>query len=156
MGIGRFLKTLVSPKAMAKEILRLQEVAYCAAEKVYPGADPHVILAQVWLSRMAAAQKVNPHDPSVQQRAFEQTWQFSIIPWPQNARALGLYFLHKERPDLVSAFPEYMHEFNEILAPGLKAMHSGEFFTRYEEINPHLSYRPTKETGTGWLFEPKA
>lgn len=156
MGIGRFLKTLVSPKAMAEEILRLQDEAYRTAEKIYPDADPHVLLAQVWLSRMAAARKVNPHDPSAQQRAFEQTWQFSIIPWPGNARALGLYFLHEERPDLVHAFPEYMREFNEILTPGLKGMKSGEFFTRYEEINPHLSYRASKETGTGWLFEPKA
>ena len=156
MGIGRFLKTLVSPKAMAEEILRLQDEAYRTAEKVYPGADPHVLLAQVWLSRMAAARKINPHDLSAQQRAFEQTWQFSIIPWPRNARALGLYFLHEERPDLVHAFPEYMREFNEILAPGLKGMQSGEFFTRYEETNPHLSYHASKETGTGWLFEPKA
>jgi hypothetical protein len=141
---------------MAEEILRLQEEAYRAAEKVYPSGDPHVLLAQVWLSRMAAAGKVNPHDASAQQRAFEQTWQFAIIPWPRNARALGLYFLNKEHPEVVRLYPEYVREFDSILAPGLKMMHSGEFFERYSESNPHISYRPTKETDTGWMFELKA
>ena len=153
MGIGRFLKTLVSPKAMAEEIIRLQAEIYRATEKALPDADPHILLALVWLSRMKAARKVDPNDPASLQRAYAETWQFSVMPRPQGVRALGLYFLHQERADICGAFPEYMHEYNEILAPGLKAMHSGEFFTQYAEINPNMSY---SNGATGWLFEVKA
>jgi len=45
MGIGSFLKSLVSPEAMGEEIIALQEKAYREAQKMYPGADPHVLLA---------------------------------------------------------------------------------------------------------------
>jgi len=155
MTIGRFLKSLVSPKAMAEEIIGLQEQAYRAAAQLYPDADPHVLLAQAWLSRVAARGSANPADPHVQQQAFSQTWQCSIIPWPGNVRALGLLVLYEERPELLQALPEYRREFDALLSPGVELMSSGAFFARYEQINPHLSYSASKETGTGWLFAPK-
>lgn len=132
MGIGSFLKTLVNPKAMAEEIIRLQEAAYREGAKLYPGADPHVLLAHAWLSRMAARGVIDPNSPAAQQQAFHQTWQFSIISWPACTRALGLYFLNDERPEIIKAFAEYGHEFDSILMPGYQAMQNGTFFSLYE------------------------
>lgn len=155
MAIGHFLKSLASPKAMAEEIIGLQDQAYRAAAQLYPNADPHVLLAQAWLSRVAARKSANPNDPRVQQQAFSQTWQCSIIPWPKNVRALGLLVLYEERPDLLQALPEYRLEFDALLTPVAQLMGTGAFFARYEQINPHVSYSASKETGTGWLFAPK-
>jgi hypothetical protein len=152
MGVFRFLKTLVNPKAMAEEIIRLQGDAYRQAEKLYPGSDPHVLLAQVWLSRMAASGKVDPQDSSAHQRAFFETWQISVLPAPISTRTLGLYFVHQERPDVALGFSEYMDEFNANLAPVLMTMENGTFFSLYEERNPKMAYTASKETGTGWFF----
>ncbi len=156
MGIGRFLKTLVSPAAMADEIIRLQEVAYREGAKLYPAGDPHVLLAHAWLSRMAARGTIDPTSPLMLQKAFVETWQFAVIPWPSNTRALGLYFLNEERPDITGAFPEYQREFNSLLLPGLKATKEGTFFAEYEQLNPRMHYEPSKQTGTGWLFDRKS
>jgi hypothetical protein len=155
MGIGRFLKTIVSPKAMAEEIISLQERAYKEAAKMYKDANPHVLLAQVWLSRIAAEKKGNPNDMAVQQMAFSETWQFAIIPWPDNIRSLGLYFVAKEHPEIIKMHPVYGKEFDELLLPGLQAMHAGSFFELYEERNPNMGYEKSRETPSGWLFYPK-
>lgn len=155
MGLGSFLKTLVSPRAMAEEIIRLQEAAYREGARLYPGADPHILLAHAWLSRMAARGLIDPNSSAAQQQAFHQTWQFSVIPWPACTRALGLQLLGDERPEITKAFSEYGQEFDSILMPGLLAMQNGTFFSQYEEANPHMQYAPSDATGTGWLFGPK-
>lgn len=155
MGIGKFLKTLVNPNSMAEEIIRLQEAAYREGAKLYPGADPHVLLAHAWLSRMAARGKINPNSPLAQQQAFHQTWQFSLIPWPANTRALGLYLLNEERPDITQSFPQYAQEFDTLLTPGLEAANDGSLFAKYELMNPQMECAASNETGTGWLFGPK-
>ena len=156
MGLGSFLKTLVNPNAMAEEIIRLQEVAYREGAKLYAGTDPHVLLAHAWLSRMAARGQIDPTSPVALQQAFHQTWQFALIPWPANTRALGLFLLNVERPDITRAFPQYSKEFDGLLTPGLQATKDGSFFAKYEQMNPQMEYAPSKQTGTGWLFGPKA
>ena len=154
MGILHQLITLVNPKRKIEDTLRREYMAYGNASEAGDGcADPHVILARVWLSHKAAAKKIDPHDSSAQQRAFEETWQFSVIPWPQNVRALGLQFLHEERPGLVRKVPEYTRELNELLTPVLKSKQSGEFLARYEETNPNVLYEASKESSTGWFFD---
>jgi hypothetical protein len=155
MGLGSFLKTLVNPNAMAEEIIRLQEIAYREGAKLYVGADPHVLLAHAWLSRMAARGQIDSTSPVAQQQAFHQTWQFALIPWPANTRALGLFLLREERPEITTAFPQYSKEFDALLTPGLQAMKDGSFFAKYEQMNPQMEYAPSKQTGTGWLFGPK-
>jgi len=155
MGIGRFLKTIVSPKAMAEEIISLQERAYKEAAKMYKDANPHVLLAQVWLSRIAAAKMGDPNDTATQQKAFYETWQFAIIPWPYNIKALGLYFVTKEHPEIITMYPAYQIEFDELLLPGLQAMHDGSFFELYEERNPNMAYEKSRESPSGWIFYPK-
>lgn len=105
MGFGRFFKSLVNPEVMGEEIIALQERGYREAEKMYPGADPHMLLSQVWLSRMAAHGK-NPMGEMLQTVAFSETMQFSCVPPPKNARALALYFIYKERPDIIENYPQ--------------------------------------------------
>ena len=121
----------------------------------YQGADPHVLLAHAWLSRMAARGRLDPISPISDQRAFHQTWQFALIPWPQNTRALGLYFLLEERPDIAQGYPQIGAELDSLLTPGFDAIRDGSFFEKYEQLNPKTQYFPSKETVTGWFFGPK-
>ena len=134
MGIRHLLKMLVNPKLRVEAALRREYAAYRhASETGGECPDPHVILAQVWLSHKAISTMIDPNDPSSRQQAYAKTWQFAVIPWPQNVRALGL---------------------NILLAPVLKSRQSGEFLARYEETNPNVLYEASAESGTGWFFDP--
>lgn len=138
MGIGRFLKSLVNPEAMGEEIIALQEKAYGEAQKMYSGADPHLLLAQVWLSRMAARGK-NPNDQQLQTVAFSETMLFACVPPPENVRALGHYFIHKERPDIIESYPRLGEEFAQIMAPVFVAKDKGQLDLLYSRFNPQMA-----------------
>lgn len=155
MGIRHLLNMLVNPKLRVEAALGREYAAYRhASETDGECPDPHVILAQVWLSHKANSTMIDPNEPSSRQRAFAQTWQLAVIPWPQNVRALGLNILHEERPNLIHKFPEYTRELNDLLAPVLKSRQSSEFLAQYEKTNPNVLYEASAESGTGWFFEP--
>jgi len=101
---------------------------------------------------MAARGLINAADEDAKQNAFRATMQLSLLPWPKNARALGLLFLSEERPDIVSALPRYGQEFDSLLLPVLQATMDGTFFQLYERLNPHMQYVPSR---AGFVFGPK-
>lgn len=138
MSIGSFFKSLVNPEAMGDEIIALQERAYREAERMYPGAEPHLLLAQVWLSRMAAHGK-NAMDQTFQTVAFSETMQFACVPPPKNVRALSLYFIYKERPDIIQNFPKFGREFESLMSPVFQAMEKGGIEKLYRRYNPTMA-----------------
>lgn len=147
MGIGSFfksLKSLVNPEAMGDEIIALQEQAYREAERMYPDAEPHLLLAQVWLSRMAAHGK-NPMDQTLQTLAFSETMQFACVPPPKNVRALALYFIHKELPVIIELHPKFGAEFVQLMAPVFAAMEKGQINLLYSRFNPKMAADASEE-----------
>ena len=136
MGLGTFLKSVVNAEAMGDEIIALQERGYPQAARVYPGADPHVLLAQLWLARMAAHGQ-DPTDKLVQATAFSETMQFACVAPPNNMRALGLYFIYKERPDIIQNYPKFSLEFARLMAPVM----NGSIESLYQRFNPHMAAR---------------
>jgi hypothetical protein len=137
MGIGRFFRSLVNPEVMGEEIVATQEKAYRKAETLYPGADPHILLAQVWLSRMAAHGK-NPMDELMQTAAYSETLQFACIPPPKNVRALGLYFIYKEQPSILESNQKFGLEFKQLMQPVLTAIENGTIEDLYQRYNPQM------------------
>jgi hypothetical protein len=123
---------------MGEEIIALQERAYGEAQKMYPGADPHVLLAQVWLFRMAARGN-NPNDQTLQTVAFSETMRFACVRPPKNVRALGHYFIYKERPEIIERHPRFGAEFAEIMAPVFAAMEKGEGDALYKRFNAQMA-----------------
>jgi hypothetical protein len=144
MGIGRFLKSLVNSEIMGEEIIANQEKTYVKAE-MYPDAEPHVLLAQVWLTRIAAHGK-NPIDEEMQIIAFSETMQFACVPPPNNARALGLYFIYKERPDILQDYPKFGIEYESLMSPVFKAIESGNLDALYQLYNPKLASEQNNTT----------
>jgi hypothetical protein len=148
MGLGTFLKSLVNAEAMGDEIIALQERGYPRAARVYPGADPHVLLAQLWLARMAAHGQ-GPTDKMVQAMAFSETMQFACVAPPNNMRALGLYFIYKERPDIIQNYPKFSLEFARLMAPVM----NGSIESLYQRFNPHMAAQasaPEASNGGGY------
>lgn len=138
MGLGRFLKALVNPEAMEDELIALTERGYREAQRLYPGADPHVFLAQVWIGRMVAEGK-DPKDEMLQTMAYSETMQFACIAPPNNVRALALYFIYKQRPYTIQNYPKFSLEFQRLMAPVMTAGASGNIEALYQRFNPQMA-----------------
>ncbi|MBW1924044.1 MAG: hypothetical protein JRJ35_11275 [Deltaproteobacteria bacterium] len=137
MGLRRFFKSLTNAEAMGEEIIRMQEDSYEKARQLYPDSDPHVLLAQVWLTRQAAHGR-DVHSEAMQITAFTETMQFACLPYPQNIRALALFIVYKERPDIIQRFTRFSQEFQELMAPVSAAVESGDFERIYRKHNPNM------------------
>lgn len=138
MSFGSFFKSLTSPEAMGDEIIGTQERLYRELAAKHPDREPHQLLAQVWLGRMAAHGN-DVRDELFQQRAFSDTIQCACLPPPKNARALGLWFIYKERPDILERFPKFGREYETLMRPVLAAMKDGMFMELYRRYNPQMA-----------------
>jgi len=143
MSILGFLKSIVSAEALGDETIRTQENCYQQVKNRSPHEDPHVWLAEVWLARMRL-RGVNINESSSQMMAMAETLNFSCLPEPKNIRALGLYFLYKEHPEIINQFPKFGQEFDALMAPILTGRLQIE--AEYKKRNPKLSTNGTHKT----------
>ncbi|HLE37513.1 MAG TPA: hypothetical protein VI699_10225, partial [Candidatus Acidoferrales bacterium] len=90
-----------------------------------------------------AARGGNPNDKQIQNVAFSETMQFACVPPPRNVRALGHYFIYKERPEIIERHPRFGAEFAEIMAPVFAAMEKGQMDALYRQYNPQLAAQPS-------------
>jgi hypothetical protein len=138
MGFGKFLKSFVDPETLGDEIVATQVRVYLHLCATQPKADPHLMLAETWLQRV----RLHGNDTRSEQMqilSFSETCQFACLPPPTNARALGLHFVYKERPDIMQRFPKFAREFGEIMAPVMQAINEGRFEELYSKYNPALA-----------------
>lgn len=103
MGI---FKSLFDSKTVGENIVKTQVMMYNKFVDKYPNKGPHFYLANVWLSRMASRFK-NMSDSDLEMLSYTETYSFSCVPVPNCARALGLYFLYKERPDILDKYDQF-------------------------------------------------
>lgn len=138
MGIGKFIKGIFDPKALGENIVEKQVEVYQQQKNCFPNEEPHVHLAQTWLSRMAVHGK-DSNDASLQTLAFTETYIFACLPPPICAKALGLYILYKERLDIIEACPKFKQEFNQLMMPVMQAQNNGTDKELYKKYNPKMS-----------------
>lgn len=135
MGIGRFFKSLVNLEVLGEEIIASVWYSYEKAEKMYPGAEPHTCLAHAWLARMTVRGR-NPWNDQNRVKAFSETLLFACIPPPKNARALGLYFIYQERPNILQAYPKFTIEYDSLIEPLIEKESIDELYKYY---NPKMA-----------------
>jgi hypothetical protein len=82
MSLVSFFKSMVSPEAMGDKIIATQERLYGELAANHPDREPHQLLAQVWLGRMAAHGN-DVRNELFQQRAFSDTIQCACLPPPK-------------------------------------------------------------------------
>lgn len=140
MGIGRFFKSLTDNRVCGQETVATQERMYEQVRRQAPGKDPHFYLAQVYASR---ARLHGVSEQTLQITAFSETFQFACVPAPACARALGLYFVYKERPDIVRAYPEFAAEFGQLIGPVHEAIEKGKGQALYARLNPRMAAEAT-------------
>jgi len=138
MGIGTFFRSFVNAEVLGDEIIRMQVDTYKFMKERNPDMEPHALLALVWTSRMQALGK-NVRSELMQQQAYTETLQYSCLPPPTNARALGLWFIYKERPDILERYPRFATEYESLLAPISNAIQTGSFTVCYGRYNPQAA-----------------
>jgi len=148
MSVFRAIASMFSDRILAEETIRKQEEVYEGQKRLYPELEPHDHLAQVWLSRMAAAGH-DPHDSTMQMLAYTETMQFACVPPPKCARALALFILYKENERVIEGSVEYQEEFEKLMSPVMKADEKGRMLELYAKYNPKRAAQMKQEDEAG-------
>jgi hypothetical protein len=145
MGLGDFFKSLFDAEVLGEEIIRAQVKAYERHKQRFPEAEPHELLACTWLSRQTASLR-NTNEPATQIAAYTETYLCACVPPPQCARALGLYTVYKERPDIIENYPKFSYEYTCLMEPVFKAQKEKTLHELYRKYNPRMAEQADKES----------
>ena len=138
MGIGRFFKRLVDSEVCGEEMIATQIKCYATEVARNPSSEPHAILFDMWGGRMYARGRFQI-DQAVKTKAYVDTSMFACLPFPDNARALGLWFIAEERPDIIQQYPKFNAEFLRLMAPVYQTVEDDTFFELYRKHNPTMA-----------------
>jgi hypothetical protein len=145
MGIGDFFKNLFDTELIGQEIVNAQVKAYERHKQRFPQAEPHELLACTWLSRQKASLR-NVNEPNIQILAYTETYLCACVPPSQCARALGLYTVYKERPDIIENYPAFSEEYSRLMKPVFEAQQNGTLSDLYSKYNPQMAEKAEKES----------
>ena len=113
---------LFIPSYLAQNIIKANEDTYYHCKKSYPNKNEHDYLAMTYAARRRAGVAVfndRINEEQISLLAYSETHQFAVLEPPKSIRALALYILYKERPNLIT--DSHRDEFSVLLDPILKA-----------------------------------
>lgn len=111
MGFLRNILGMFDKKVMAIEVIDRQKNSFHRYKASYPNKHLHYWLAKTRPSRIAGLNFRAGEDPQMVMRAAAETLMLACMPEEKAVRALGLYTLHFERPDIIHESPELNTEF---------------------------------------------
>jgi hypothetical protein len=138
MGIYSFIRSIFDTKFNCEYFIKSIEFSFQKHKKSFPGYDPHFYLAQAWLAHMSA-RGANPNDPDLQIPAFTTTYLVACVQPRLCARALGLFLLHRDRPEEFTKYKVFAEEFGRIMLPVFKAQENGTIEQLYKKYNPKMT-----------------
>jgi hypothetical protein len=133
-----YLIGIFYPKILGDSCIKTQVKMYNNAKEQFPDRDPHYHLAQVFISRMKAAGEKDI-DQNLEAIALSETYLCACIPFPQCARALGLYIIKKERPDIMDKYKIFQEEYGSLMSPVIDAIEKGTIDDLYRHYNPNMT-----------------
>ncbi len=149
MGIVRFFRSVFNREILGEEIVSQQEKIYRLSGKIFPDADLHDRLVGLWISRMRARRKNIEEEEIEKMLARAQTALFACAPPPGSVRALGLYFIYKEHPDIILSCPKFGKEFEKLMMPVFVAKEKGSLEQLYRRYNPNSEWNQSWEGTAG-------
>jgi hypothetical protein len=142
MGFLKNIQGIFNTKVMGEEIVDTQVRMYQQLKQSNPRFEEHELLANVWLSRRQTLERLTgqktDHE-TLSLLAFTETHLFSVLDYPDSIRALGLYMVYKERPDIIAKHPEFESEYGRLIGPVLRAQEAETFLEWYRRKNPKLA-----------------
>lgn len=137
MKLFRSVQSIFNPRILAEEIIRANEKTYDLLRAKYPRRKEHDYLARTYACRREAHGVLGMDSISEDELrviSYTETLKFAVLPHPKSIRALALYILFKERPDLITA--SHKAEFGELMEPVFTAEQEGRFEEWYARTNP--------------------
>lgn len=119
MAIGRFFKSLVNAEVKGEEIVRSIIHLYEQTARYNPGDSAQDLLLKTYLARLKA-RRINIDDERVVLNAMADIHLPAQLPEGRNIKALALYCLFKERPDIIETYPKFAAEYERLMAPILE------------------------------------
>jgi hypothetical protein len=142
MALGRFFRSFIDKEALGEEMIAAIHRMYQTGARLSPDVSPHALLASVWTNRMKANGMAGRVDTeALDDLAWLETQDFACLPYPGNIRALGLYFITKERPDIIAEHPRF-----GILLTDLRSLldaprDAGALHKLYSTLNPDSNWQ---------------
>ena len=118
MGIIKEFLGIFIPGILAKNIIKANEDTYYYFRSKNTGKNEHDYLAMTYAARRRAGvllgnDSINEDQISI--LSYTETHQFAVLSPPNSIKALSLYILYKERPDLISE--KHRDEFSKFMEP---------------------------------------
>jgi hypothetical protein len=134
LGFLDIFKQTYNKEVLGEQTIEAVVVVFEKIQKARPYEEPHESLATTWINRIGG--DVNSQTAIA---ALHETFLHACIRPPLCARSLGLYFLYKENPQIISEFPKFAVEYNTLMAPVFKAQEDGTFMALYSKYNPKMA-----------------
>lgn len=137
----RFLKiakAMTSANATGQYYINTDIEKYNDFQSTAPHAEPHEILASIFLEPLEARGADILRDVSLQIKAFSETFLFACLPAPLNARVLALQSLYQNQPNVLLKEPKFGIEYQKLMTPIHSAVESGRILEKYSQFNPRL------------------
>jgi predicted RNA-binding Zn-ribbon protein involved in translation (DUF1610 family) len=119
MKIGRFFKSLINSEVMGEEIVKSIIHLYEQTARYNPGDSTHDLLLKTYLARLKA-RRININDERVLLNAMADIQLPSQLPEGKNIKALAIYCLFKERPDIIESYPKFAKEYERLMTFNLE------------------------------------
>lgn len=104
---------------MGEEIVRSIIHLYEQIARYNPGDSTQDLLLKTYLARLKN-RRVNIEDERVVLNAMTDIHLPAQLPEGKNIKALALYCLFKERPDIIETYPKFASEYERLMAPILE------------------------------------
>ncbi|MCX5806975.1 MAG: hypothetical protein NT010_13095 [Proteobacteria bacterium] len=137
MGLLDMFKQIYNEEIQGEQTVESVVVLFRRSQKVRPHEDPHEALGDIWLWRMKKAGNDFERQDIVEV-VLRETFLFACIKPPLCARALGLYFVRNELPQVFTKFPKFKEEYDILLGPVLRAQEDGTLMDMYRTYNPNM------------------
>lgn len=132
-----FIRSVFDTKYNCEYFIKNIEDTFYEYKEKLPGHEQHFYLMQTWLSYMAAKGS-NINDPDIQIAASPTTYLVACVPPSFCARALGIFLLYRERPEVFEKFKNLLEEFNKAILPVMEAQENGTIEQLYKKYNPKI------------------
>jgi len=114
MAIWRFFQSLVNSEVMGEEIVKSIIHLYEQTARYSPGDSTHDLLLKTYLARLKA-RRIDINDERVLLNAMVDIQLPAQLPEGKNIKALALYCLFKERPDIINSYPKFAAEYGRLM-----------------------------------------
>lgn len=149
MGFLDVFRQLYDQEVLGEQTVEAVVVVFQKAQRARPYEEPHESLASTWIDRMKRMKllggDITGHDTV--EVALIETFLHACIRPPLCARSLGIYFLYKENPQILSQFPKFQEESQLLMAPIVTALESRTIMNLYSKYNPNMAHDPAPYPG---------